>query len=328
MTENQRLTVVCGGQFGSEGKGQVCGELAPSFSVLVRSGSINSGHTVRWRGKKRVFKQLPAGAFTNPKATVIIAPGALLHLPTFVEEMKQIEDPRRVFVDRNAFILTKTDQDVAANTGTTERYGSTAKGCGAAMLRRINRAPGAETAADREAEIRQTWATVTDTAALLQEAVWNLSESILVEGTQGVLLDLVHGPPPFTTHRMTTPGALLSECGLPTTVPHSVISVHRTFPIRVAGNSGPLPNELTWGQAGQNPARTTVTNKIRRVGAWSWPNFQRSNRLSGVTEIALTFLDYLPEHKQQGFIEKVRAYSPAPITIFGYGPESYRVLRA
>ena len=50
-------------------------------------------------------------------------------------------------------------------------------------------------------------------------------------------------------------------------------------------------------------------------------------RLSGATEIALTFLDYLPEGERDAFIRLVRYHSPAPITIFGYGPGAYRVLR-
>ena len=52
-----------------------------------------------------------------------------------------------------------------------------------------------------------------------------------------------------------------------------VLLVARTYPIRVAGNSGPLKNELTWEEISRRVGkqvmeRTTVTNKIRRVGEW------------------------------------------------------------
>ena len=86
---------------------------------------------------------------------------------------------------------------------------------------------------------------VCDTERILYER-YDQGDQILIEGTQGILLDLVFGDYPYTTHRQPTPAQWLQEAGLATTLPHRVVSVFRTFPIRVAGNSGPLPHELSW----------------------------------------------------------------------------------
>jgi hypothetical protein len=69
--------------------------------------------------------------------------------------------------------------------------------------------------------------------------------NVLLEGTQGALLDFNTGPYPFVTTRMTNAPAWLAEAGLP---PENVetILVLRSYPIRVAGNSGPMPDEISW----------------------------------------------------------------------------------
>jgi len=79
--------------------------------------------------------------------------------------------------------------------------------------------------------------------------------------------------------------------------------VFRTYPIRIAGNSGPMHKETTWdelntrSQGRVQPEYTTVTKKERRVGEWD-----RALAVAAITangapsknvHIALTFLDYL-----------------------------------
>ena len=61
------VTVVVGGQFGSEGKGKVALATAreTKASIVVRVGGPNSGHTgVDASGRSLIFRQLPAAAFT------------------------------------------------------------------------------------------------------------------------------------------------------------------------------------------------------------------------------------------------------------------------
>jgi len=67
-----------------------------------------------------------------------------------------------------------------------------------------------------------------------------------LEGTQGTLLDLYLGPYPYTTHKQCTASQWVTEAGLSPALDYEVVLVARTYPIRVAGNSGPMPQEIDW----------------------------------------------------------------------------------
>jgi adenylosuccinate synthase len=88
--------------------------------------------------------------------------------------------------------------------------------------------------------------------------------------------------------------------------------VMRVFPIRVAGTSGALLNETTWEALQEKYGshipieRTTVTDKVRRVGGFDYSLYHTAHRLCNPTAIFLTFADYLvPEwHDEEGNIGK------------------------
>ena len=72
-------------------------------------------------------------------------------------------------------------------------------------------------------------------------------ERLVLEGTQGFGLSLVHSSYyPFVTSRDTTAAAFVSEAGFSPLDVDEIVLVIRAFPIRVGGNSGPLPNEIDW----------------------------------------------------------------------------------
>src|SRR5690606_242933 len=90
---------------------------------------------------------------------------------------------------------------------------------------------------------------------------------------------------------------LAADVGLPPHLVTRVLLVARTYPIRVAGNSGPLKNELTWEELSrwigkQVVERTTVTNKIRRIGEWDEGLIDRAVTLNGPWSMALAFMYY------------------------------------
>ena len=74
-----KITVLVGGQYGSEGKGAVVAHIANEYNVHVRVGSPNAGHTIYWRGEKHVMQSIPCG-WINPNATIVIGRGALLNM--------------------------------------------------------------------------------------------------------------------------------------------------------------------------------------------------------------------------------------------------------
>jgi adenylosuccinate synthase len=77
------VTVVVGGQFGSEGKGKVALGIVrrnKSVAAAVRVGGTNSGHTgIGADGKTYVLSQLPA-ASVDRSIQVVLPPGSYIDL--------------------------------------------------------------------------------------------------------------------------------------------------------------------------------------------------------------------------------------------------------
>jgi adenylosuccinate synthase len=111
----------------------------------------------------------------------------------------------------------------------------------------------------------------------------------------------------------------------------------RTYPIRVAGNSGPLENETSWEQLGLEAERTTVTQKIRRVGHFDSKLVRDAVVANGgapTVKIALTMFDYIfPELKNQAqidilseeqakYITDIESATGASVKLVGTGPST------
>jgi adenylosuccinate synthase len=115
---------------------------------------------------------------------------------------------------------------------------------------------------------------------------------VVIEGVQGYGLGLHAGHYPQSTTSDSTAIDFLSAAGLSPWVTDglAVLVVAREYPIRVAGNSGPLANETTWGKLGLPEERTTVTQKVRRVGAWDPDLINNAVQANGGPPIAVVVL--------------------------------------
>lgn len=355
--------IVVGGQYGSEGKGNICRKIADDFSVHVRTGGPNAGHTFRPRPGHEPFKHqvLPVG-WVNSQACLIIGRGALVPLRTLVREIGQAAQldptvPDRVLLDEQAGVLEPEFSQIEGGTSGKlhDRIGSTGKGVGVGRQRRIQRNPATfrHLGACRQ-ELQSicqsagladlTQRLHPDTPAWMREAS-RKGESILVEGTQGTGLSLLHGPWPYVTSADTTASGFAAEAGLPARLVDSVILVIRTMPIRVGGNSGPLHNEITWEQLSQRLGRevlehTTVTGKVRRIGEWDPRLVETAVQLNAPSSLAINFMDYRnpedygveawenlsPEGKQ--FVKHLENRFDTPVSLVGTGGEQdWRVIR-
>lgn len=258
MSKIKPITIIVGGQYGSEGKGAVTGHICRTehADYCVRTGGPNAGHTVHYNGRAYAMQQLPVG-WVNPDTHLVIGAGALVNKAILEREIATATEAtgrsiwRRLFVDHRAFIHEDSDSDISHASGRPNRLGSTGKGCSVALRRRIERGDDAHQIGGHWA---QEWRLV-DTESLLNQAV-DQGAKVVIEGTQGVLLDLCLGPYPYTTHRQTGPAQWMMECGLSPSLPTDIVMVLRTYPIRVAGNSGPLPHEIDW---------TTLARDINRM---------------------------------------------------------------
>jgi adenylosuccinate synthase len=85
------VSVVVGGQFGSEGKGKVSLEMVrrdQSVAAVVRVGGTNSGHTGIGADRNAyALSQLPAAALDRP-VQVILPSGSFIDLAVLDRELK------------------------------------------------------------------------------------------------------------------------------------------------------------------------------------------------------------------------------------------------
>lgn len=304
-----KLTVLVGGQYGSEGKGAVAAHIAGEYNVHVRVGSPNAGHTIYWNGQKHVMQSIPCG-WINPNASIVIGRGALLNMKILMRELVHVmsyypDFLKRLYIDAEAGILDERFHRIEGGTQGEmhRRIGSTGEGVGPARVARINRNPEDFTLfKDVAEEFGLTQCVTTNTPAIIA-ATQDAGFNVLIEGTQGSGLSLLHSHWPYCTSIDTNVAGIISEVGIAPSRVNDVLMVCRTYPIRVAGNSGPMKHEITWEvlndriikMGGQPiiPEKTTVTKKTRRIAEWDGSLFNQACLLNSPTRIALMFADYV-----------------------------------
>lgn len=294
------VTVILGGQFGSEGKGKTAHYFAKKerASYCIRVGGPNSGHTVYRAGEKIIFRLLPTGIIED-QVTAVLPAGSYINLSILRDEMNLAgvsED--RVLIDDNAVIIS--DDFIAAERQSNLRrdIGSTESGTGEAVITRIRRKKGVKLLA-RDFRELHTY----DTKKILRDAC-NAGKKIIAEGTQGFGLSLLHAKEyPYVTSRDTSAAAILSECGLSPFDVENIVMVIRAFPIRVSGDSGALPNEISWdilrnelGKTEDMTEYTSCTNRVRRVARFDADVVRRSILCNRPNIIVLNHMDYVDDH--------------------------------
>ena len=135
---------------------------------------------------------------------------------------------------------------------------------------------------------------VTDTSLLLNQALDN-GETVLLEGSQGTLLDVDHGTYPFVTSSNPTAGGASTGSGIGPTRISRVIGIVKAYTTRVG--SGPFPTEL-FDDDGEKLRSIggefgTTTGRSRRTGWYDAPIARYAVRINGLTDFFLTKLDVL-----------------------------------
>lgn len=323
MINPGEIHVVVGGQFGSEAKGHIAAQLHRSRKIhhAVRVGGPNAGHSaVDANGQVWALRTIPVAAVVDPDCQLVIARGSEVDPEVLYDELDRLEAAghrvaHRLVVDAQATILEKRHVEQEGGEKLQERLGSTAKGIGAARSDRIMRTA---LLADQIIDMDLIHP---HTAAMLQYAHRD-GENILIEGTQGYGLGLHAGHYPHCTSNNCAAVDFISQAGIqPLNLTHNWV-VYRTYPIRVAGNSGGMYLETDWDTLAAKSGgyiqaeRTTVTKKIRRVGEWDSMLAIMALDANGGRDYpnihpVLTFVDYLdPDLAGCTDIEMLR-HSPA-----------------
>ena len=338
MRQSGIAHILQGGQYGSEGKGEFAAWMSwnKKIQTVVRIGGPNAGHTVTPNGMAGIkMQQLPT-AWVNASSQalgsigfrpeLVLAKGALIAPQILDRELAMVErqclawgvEPPTVVIDPKAILVTELNRMNESGGMMQYRLGSTMTGSGDARRLQIMRHPHNQHFEDiweggqYWERIDATNRTVTtmdfhqykfvkceDTGELIRKSL-DQSRDVLIESTQGFALSLMNsGNYPFVTSRDVTPGIILNDCGLSSRHPHRVYGLLRTYPIRVAGNSGGLYGELSWEEIQgfvphvKEPERTTTTNRERRIGSFDWKLVQKFCEVCRPDALYVSFLDYL-----------------------------------
>lgn len=330
------VDVLVGGQYGSEGKGNIVGHIAPEYALLVRVGGPNAGHKVYAEPEPEAYFHLPSGTARAPKAHLLLGAGAVIYPPKLRREIADHQlDRERLSIDPQAMIIE--DEDIELEKKLLASISSTAQGVGAASARKILGRGGKSSPLVRLAKnVDELKPYIRDSQEILEQAFLR-GEHVLLEGTQGTSLSIHHGDYPHVTSRETSVTGCLADAGIACTRVRRVVMVCRTYPIRVGGPSGDMRIPISYEELARRSSidvdelkrieTTTTTKRQRRLAEFDWEQLRRSTLLNGPTDIALTFVDYLDKTNREAyrfdqlrldtvrFIEEVERVSGVPVSL-------------
>jgi adenylosuccinate synthase len=133
---------------------------------------------------------------------------------------------------------------------------------------------------------------IKDTSIMINEAI-DQNKNVLVEGAQGMLLDIDHGTYPYVTSSNPSAGGACTGLGIGPTKINEVLGVIKAYTTRV-GN-GPFPTELNNADGEQlrnlGGEFGATTGRARRCGWFDAVISRYTARINGLTGLAVTKLD-------------------------------------
>ena len=334
------IKTIIGAQWGDEGKGKVTDYLAEDSNVVVRSqGGNNAGHTIVVGGKKHKLHLLPSGILRKDMVNVI-GNGVVVNPDVLLRELDNLGDDRgQLFISDRAHIImpyhTMLDGGEESSKGKS-KIGTTGNGIGpcysdkasrigvrlgdilddATILERLNKALPRNKAllshygvendlnVDSLFDMCKSWRNklkdmITDTSLLINNHIVD-GANVLLEGAQGVHIDIEYGTYPFVTSSSpTTSGAALGSGIAPNKI-SEVVGVTKAYLTRVG--SGPFPTELDddIGELIRDKGQEfgTTTGRPRRCGWLDLVMLELSNRICGFTSLAIMKLDILSDMEE------------------------------
>ncbi len=294
---------------------------------MARAGvGPNAGHTVIWRGKKFGLRQVPCG-FVYEGARLLVGPGVLINPEATLKEVEETGIGARFGIDRKCAVIEARhiEQD-RTSEHLKEKIGSTGTGCGPANVERVSRV------ARLANEIPELQRFLADVPSEVNEAI-KRGELVMVEGSQGFGLSLIHGTYPYVTSKDTAASTLAADVGVGPTKVDDVMLVFKAYVSRVG--AGPFATEISPEKSEELGIVEygTVTRRRRRIGEFDFELARRSIMINGATQLALTCLDRLfkgcrgarsldeltPEAR--AFVKGLEEELGVPVTLISTGPD-------
>ncbi len=332
-----KVTTIIGAQWGDEGKGKVTDYLAEDSKVVARSqGGNNAGHTIVVDGKKHKLHLLPSGILRKEIVSVI-GNGVVVNPNVLLKELDNLDGERgKLLISDRAHVImpyhmlldgAEESSKGKSMIGTTGNgigpcYSDKASRVGIRMgdllddntiLERLEKAlPRNQALLDHYGvqdvltiegllNLCKEWREklgkyITDTSLVINKHIDN-EENVLLEGAQGVHIDIEYGTYPFVTSSSpTTAGAALGSGIAPSKIT-DVVGVTKAYLTRVG--SGPFPTELE-DEVGEQIRYKgqefgTTTGRPRRCGWLDLVMLELSNRICAFSSLAIMKLDILSD---------------------------------
>ena len=331
------VTTIIGAQWGDEGKGKITDYLADDSKVVARSqGGNNAGHTIVIDGKKYKLHLLPSGILRNDIIS-IIGNGVVVNPDVLLKELDNLGNERgQLFISDRAHVIMPYHKLLDGGEESSKGkslIGTTGNGIGPCysdkasrigirmcdlldddmIIDRLEKALPRNLAllnyygiennltVDGLFQICKEWRNklgdfITDASLLVNQHI-DKGDNVLLEGAQGVHIDIEYGTYPFVTSSSpTTAGAALGLGIAPSKI-DKVVGVTKAYLTRVG--SGPFPTELEdeIGEMIRDKGQEfgTTTGRPRRCGWLDLVMLELSHRICGFTSLAITKLDILSD---------------------------------
>lgn len=284
LNENQyggRVVVTCDSGAGSSGKGCLNAWLADTsfFHIATNNWATNAGHYTELDDGTRILVQHIPSAFINPNTALYINAGASLDLKILFDEIDMLEshgyDIRsRLTIHPHANVITQANKDLEKEILKT---GSTFKGCGAALAQKVMRQQALAKDYDELAPF------ILDRTRQMHDDILK-GISILVEGSQGIDLDLNHAEYPYTTSRSTTPAQLVADAGIgPHLITNAILNT-RTNPIRISNVSAANEEEICY-TGNYWDAKEIDWQTVAQKAGYEWEEFKELYNKALITSV-------------------------------------------
>lgn len=324
-----RASVVIDGQFGSTGKGLIAAYLAQKSApdIATTNASANAGHTtILADGTKFVTFHLPTASVVTGCPAFLNA-GSIIDPVVLNDELEATGfNPKYLHIHPRAAVILPEDKlrEGGAEAGTT-KSGSTQKGVGAALCRKIMRE--AVLAGDFPL-LRPFTLNTPDLNDMLRK-----NTKVAIEVPQGFSLGINSGLayPHCTSRDVTVMQGLADACVNPFYLGNVMMTL-RTYPIRVGnimdgggniiGWSGPGytdQTEIDFETIGVPAEYTTVTKRKRRLFTFSMEQLRDAVSVNRPDMVFLNFCNYI--HDPGALDELVSVIERVvPVSHFGFGP--------
>jgi len=334
------VTTIIGAQWGDEGKGKITDYLADDSKVVARSqGGNNAGHTIVIDDKKYKLHLLPSGILRTDVINVI-GNGVVVNPEVLLSELDNLDSERgELIISDRAHVIMPYHKLLDGGEETSKgksMIGTTGNGIGpcysdkasrigirmgdlldeGTVVERLEKALPRNIALlshygiDHDLNIEyltklcRDWKDklgdyIADTSLLINKHIDD-GDNVLLEGAQGVHIDIEYGTYPFVTSSSpTTAGAALGSGIAPSKI-SEVVGVTKAYLTRVG--SGPFPTELE-NEVGEEIRLKghefgTTTGRPRRCGWLDLVMLELSHRICGFTSLAITKLDILSDMEE------------------------------